>query len=557
MTKMGVEERAAGTQSDASVDFGIITALPLERDAIRNRLEAVVTRVFPDDPHTYYEGRLSIPESDDESYRVVLVMQNAMGNVEASSAATRLIARWRPRHVVMVGIAGGVRSKVEVGDVIVSEFCHYYEPSKQTDKGSESRPRQFPSNPTLLGRARAFEASDWRSDLRVGRPVAHAEPETRPAVYFGAIAAGEKVVADEQFLAQLQEECARLHAVAMEGAGASSAALDSNTPFLEIRGISDYADPTKADDGWRPYAANAAAAFLVGFLRSRPVPPASSEATQVNQIPSRPLAVLCMQSLRAIGPSELVEALDSASRVRPREFVSLDFTDLIDKGVMVDPETGVRRLTDPAGPLQTVLARRSDVDFAFQGLCHIPLAMLAGHLVTDRQAVALYDFHPTVSNTWAWPDPDGAAFPDLAVSGMEGVVRGAEEVLITISTSYEADPQAARRVSTQISSVVGLAVATPERGIVRSARQVLVYGRIFRGVIDRVASRAPSCRRIHVCYAGPTALAFHIGQQISENIHPPVVSWNYRRGTGYEWGLDLVTARQRQPGIVMPSRERA
>lgn len=61
----------------------------------------------------------------------------------------------------------------------------------------------------------------------------------------------------------------------------------------------------------------------------------------------------------------------------------------------------------------------------------------------------------------------------------------------------------------------------------------------------------PACRRVHLFYAGPMALAFHLGQQISENIHPPVVVWNYSRR--YEWGIDLAAAVSGEPCVVLPA----
>jgi hypothetical protein len=46
-------------------------------------------------------------------------------------------------------------------------------------------------------------------------------------------------------------------------------------------------------------------------------------------------------------------------------------------------------------------------------------------------------------------------------------------------------------------------------------------------------------------YAGPVSLAFHLGQQISENIYPPVIVWNYRREQGYNWAVCSVPAVKR------------
>ena len=47
------------------------------------------------------------------------------------------------------------------------------------------------------------------------------------------------------------------------------------------------------------------------------------------------------------------------------------------------------------------------------------------------------------------------------------------------------------------------------------------------------------------------ALAFHLGQQISPTIHPPVIVWNFRRGK-YEWAIDLSAAVRGKKCIVLP-----
>jgi hypothetical protein len=46
-------------------------------------------------------------------------------------------------------------------------------------------------------------------------------------------------------------------------------------------------------------------------------------------------------------------------------------------------------------------------------------------------------------------------------------------------------------------------------------------------------------------YAGPVSLAFHLDQQISEDINPPVIVWNYRREQGYNWAVCSVPAVKR------------
>ena len=174
----------------------------------------------------------------------------------------------------MVGIAGGVPGKVALGDVVVSDFVYYYELAKRTPRGEQRRAQQFLSDRLLYGRALAYEAGEWRSDISIARPGAAQTDVPFPKAYFGAIGSGEKVIADTRALSRLLKECPRLLTVAMEGAGVARAATQQPhpPPIIEVRGICDYANEQKNDD-WQPFAAEAAAAFTVGLLRSRPIPP--------------------------------------------------------------------------------------------------------------------------------------------------------------------------------------------------------------------------------------------------------------------------------------------
>jgi hypothetical protein len=135
---------------EGPVDFAIIVALKVEREAIVRRLNGA--QVIQDDgePLTYYVGILPVP-GEEQPFTVVVTQLIEMGNPDAAIATTRAIERWRPRNVLMVGIAGGVKAKVALGDVVVSQYAHYYEPAKRTRDGVEHRDRQFNSDLLLYG----------------------------------------------------------------------------------------------------------------------------------------------------------------------------------------------------------------------------------------------------------------------------------------------------------------------------------------------------------------------------------------------------------------------
>jgi hypothetical protein len=142
----------------------------------------------------------------------------------------------------------------------------------------------------------------------------------------------------------------------------------------------------------------------------------------------------------------------------------------------------------------------------------------------------MFDFHPNVGiGSWVWPEADDTQFPPLEVRGLpKRKVNRPGDVVVRVSVSYEINtPQTRLNVPDAILEI-DMSVPKPERGIVRSEEQTRAYGREFRRVIDQVAQQLPFCHGLHLFYAGPVSLAFHLGQQISANIHPPVTTWNFR-----------------------------
>jgi nucleoside phosphorylase len=509
-----------------------------------HRLAEVVKVQDEGEPLTYYVGKLSIP-GEDRSYTVVVVQLIEMGNPDAAIATTKVIPRWRPRNVLMVGIAGGVKEKVALGDVVVSQYAHYYEPAKRKPRVVEHRDRQFNSDLMLFARAQHYEAAEWKGDIHSPRPDAGGEPKL-PDVKFGPIACGEEVIADLKALTNIQRQCPKMVAVAMEGAGVAKAVLSTGTPprYLEIRGISDYAGPDKTD-GWHEYAANAAAAFTIGFLRSRPFPPGPPPEQSSGKTQASPTLVMIAQSLRPISAEELMPILDEDAKRGQLEFLHLDFTDLVKNKVFAEPQTAADRVASPQGKLLGELARRADARLVFAGLAAIPPVVLAGHVVTARRHVRLFEFH---EHDWVWPGTAGG-FPQLQRNALpKRPIKGPGEALIRMAVSYPVTKADTDPVGLEARLQIDLSLSTPARFVVKSEEQVREYGRAFRATLDSLRTVMPDCQRVHLFYAGPMTLAFQIGQQISENIHPPVTVWNFSRG--YEWGLDLAAAVTGDPCVT-------
>jgi len=266
-----------------SVDFVIITALDEERDAVAAKLPDC-RRLAPseDDIRVYYRSDLPVTFANGATatYSVILTSLTNMTNPYATATAGDAIRRWKPRCVLLVGIAGGVASNgVRLGDVLVSDQIVDYRDQKATAGGPRFRFRGSPVSGRLLAAARNVDDRAWQRLIKKRRPV----PGTgRSTKHIGPVATSDTLVEDEQLLGALLRHYPKLIGMEMEAGGTTIATHEaaSRPEFFMVRGVSDLANDKRASDevtSWRPYACNVAAAFAVVLLTSGPLPPSSDD----------------------------------------------------------------------------------------------------------------------------------------------------------------------------------------------------------------------------------------------------------------------------------------
>lgn len=236
----------------------ILTALNLEYRAMR-RFLIDIEELPPHPGGTRFEaGRVpGVP------WRVV-TMVTGEGNLDAAVLAERAIDWFRPRALLVVGVAGALKDDIEPGDVVVATWVHGYHGGKEDSEGFLARPRGRKSAHTLEQAARMTDVKGAWTGL-LAAPA-------NPAVHFKPIAAGEVVLNSRgtPLALQLKRHYGDAAAIEMESAGAAAAAhLNASLPVLTIRSISDKADGNKhlSDAaGLQPVAASHAAAFAAALL---------------------------------------------------------------------------------------------------------------------------------------------------------------------------------------------------------------------------------------------------------------------------------------------------
>jgi nucleoside phosphorylase len=265
--------------SDLQVDFIILTALEEERDAVLSKLlgHSKLDRVG-EEPHTYYEAFIESRRNDRARYRVIVTSLARMGPLEAAAKAPEMVQRWKPRRVLMVGIAGGISGEVQLGDVLVASEIQDYTLGKFEEDGTRKiRWKSAPVDASLFDAAANFPKG-WEDLVQAERPISGA-PKRRT----GLFASGGDVIASRDLIAKIKETHPKLAGVEMEG-GALGIVLhqtELRPGMLMIRGISDLADAVgnaATKQLWRLYACDVAAAYAIGLLREGPLAPGSLQS---------------------------------------------------------------------------------------------------------------------------------------------------------------------------------------------------------------------------------------------------------------------------------------
>jgi nucleoside phosphorylase len=251
----------------------IITALPVEREAILEHLE----KFDEERPHRGSVYRKGIFTDRSEPWEIV-VAEIGAGNEGAAAEAERVISHYDPQVAIFVGVAGAVKDFTH-GDVIASTKVYNYGSGKERGARFETRPEMELPAYSLLARARheAGEAS-WRERIRSIRPMPEGIAPPKAAV--GPIAAGPKVLASKRgaTLRFIREHYSDAVAVEMEGHGfLLGVRMNHPTQGIVIRGISDRIGDKRpaGDDLWQPVAARHAAAFAFQVLAKFTDPPSS------------------------------------------------------------------------------------------------------------------------------------------------------------------------------------------------------------------------------------------------------------------------------------------
>jgi nucleoside phosphorylase/CheY-like chemotaxis protein len=249
-------------------DVAVLTALDDELAGIL-RLPLAWQEYGPEgDGTTYHEATL---ETCGRPVRVVAATASRMGMAATAALASKVIDIYRPQYLAMAGVIGGIRGRVQLGDIVIAD------PSWDWGSGKyeivDGKPR-FAANPEQLRlspdvRPQLIQASlDEALLASIRSSFPGAKPLNSLGCHVQAVASGASVLCDAAMLEEIKAQHRKLHGVEMEIFGLMMAAETCSRPrpiAFAAKAVSDFADSTK-DDDFRAYAIHVSANFILKFI---------------------------------------------------------------------------------------------------------------------------------------------------------------------------------------------------------------------------------------------------------------------------------------------------
>lgn len=499
------------------VELGILAVIAPEIRAVRQALG--VTDSDREDKadlnDTVYFRRTIASMRQRREYSFALAAIGSAGTDSAAVATTRMIERYHPRVVLLVGIAAGIRGKVRIGDVVLSERVVAYDRAAQVKdpKTGEHRVEPRPEiSPVPHG---------------IGQDLVHYDPDPgRLAAKFAAlggefpgppakrkkdwdkqvasavtcqaatIASGNKLLRDADKLYALRELHGKVEVAEMELAGVEAACRVAGVPWLAIRGISDFGDDFK-DDRFHKFASETAGVVLQDFLEHGLDlgPPVGARAPTAAPPQAAPRKRRTAQSNPEPTPPSVTssEPKPGAATVGPKPQVSSSAKGARPKVAPVDPShvTGL-----PAGTIAVSPRER--------------LCSLMGELFDPKKFRTFLAFFPEV------PDllhelPDNASLKEKI---LEFVLLAEREGLL-----HDTFLQLRRTFTRRVGEIEGVwalfpKIPPPSAGVSEAAAKPPAKGRVSPGKARDTGSKKPETPP--ASQAGPTADEVELEKKLAE-----------------------------------------
>ncbi len=261
--------------SSHQVDLAFITALraPELNAVLRLPLDWESFKI-ENDSSEYNRAKITI---NDKTISLLAVSSPQMGMIASSVLTMKIIHSFRPRYIVMTGIAAGIEGKCNLGDLLIAELSFDHTSGKITKDKDGNTIFEPDYKPIELSRDLIDDLQSCKANRTYLDEIKHNwtsdnKPNTSIEIHLGPMASGGSVVEDTYTIENIKHHTRKLIGVDMETYGVYYAANNCSKPkpigVISIKSVSDFANTVK-NDHFQNYASYTSAAFAFKFFTEK------------------------------------------------------------------------------------------------------------------------------------------------------------------------------------------------------------------------------------------------------------------------------------------------
>ena len=170
----------------------------------------------------------------------VIVMKSGVGKGNAAMSTTILLENFQLEKLINIGTAGGLDSKQEILDAVVSTSVVQHDFDTSAVDGKDGIGLYYDANQELVK-----QCSDVLENLNI-------------RVHCGLIASGDQFIAKDEQLAYLKEQFPNAICAEMEAGAIAQVCSHYHIPFVVLRSLSDIAYRNDSHMDFQTYVQHAA-----------------------------------------------------------------------------------------------------------------------------------------------------------------------------------------------------------------------------------------------------------------------------------------------------------
>jgi len=215
-TKKTIQERGN------NMKIGIIGAMEEEVEILKDKMGEYQEKNIAGS--IFYTGYINGKE--------IVLLKSGIGKVNAAMGTTLMIQLYQPDYIINTGSAGGFKSDLKIGDIVISNELRYHDVDA-TVFGYEFG--QVPGMP-----------ANYRPDGRLIKVAEQAATNMDINVVTGLITSSDSFMDNIDRVNAVREQFPTVYAAEMEATAIAQVCAQFDIPFVIIRSLSDIAgDETK------------------------------------------------------------------------------------------------------------------------------------------------------------------------------------------------------------------------------------------------------------------------------------------------------------------------